>query len=317
MRTTLTLIVILALCTPSIQAQGFFNKLKEQVGGAVEDEVSNKAEEESREKTRDVLDGIFDGKEKESEGSSQTREGSEEEGEYEDAGDYSGADMDELNGMLEALMGDMNKAAALPDDYTFDFVIESRFREGDEDWQPMTMLFDTKSDVIAFKITQDGETSTTVIDPERDLMAVYMVDKKGNKEAMAMANMLSMAGALNQSGYGEEIEVENPNFRKTGRTKKIAGYTAEEYEGEGDGEKGYMWMSRDLPVSMSGALTPIFDQMGTSAQMPDYPGAEDGWMLQVHTEDIDNPSKTTDWETTDISKGPVVYKTSDWPFQGR
>ncbi len=58
--------------------------------------------------------------------------------------------------------------------------------------------------------------------------------------------------------YEEDVDYMNPQYKKTGRTKNIAGYKCEEYAFDNEEEKGSFWVTKDAEWKTNDTFSAIF-----------------------------------------------------------
>lgn len=93
-----------------------------------------------------------------------------------------------------------------------------------------TMIFDTKNGAMLI-LTDDGNEKTGIV-------TTYAVDSLGEDYYEDV-----------EEEEIEEIEdysIYNENLKKTGKTKKIAGYKCDEYRYEDEEDEGTVWMTTDI-----------------------------------------------------------------------
>ncbi len=91
-----------------------------------------------------------------------------------------------------------------------------------------TMIFDTKNGAMLI-LTDDGNEKTGIV-------TTYAVDSVGEDYYEDMEDEEEI----------EDYSIYNENLKKTGRTKKIAGYKCDEYRYEDEEDEGTVWMTEDI-----------------------------------------------------------------------
>jgi len=91
------------------------------------------------------------------------------------------------------------------------------------------MIFDTKGGAMI--ILTESEGSKTGI------VTAYAVDSLWDESDSETEEI-------------EDYSIYNQNLKKTGRTKKIAGYSCDEYSYEDEESTGTVWMTNDLPAEL-------------------------------------------------------------------
>ena len=104
--------------------------------------------------------------------------------------------------------------------------------------------------------------SSFIIDAENKA-TIILSDENGEKTGIVYGlSTLSMPEESNQSTTVEEtpeLYSTNEKIKKTGKTKKIAGYTCEQFTITDEDTEGEMWMTRDLKLESSDFLGAIFN----------------------------------------------------------
>jgi hypothetical protein len=87
----------------------------------------------------------------------------------------------------------------------------------------------------------------------------------------------------------------NPNLKKTGRTKTIAGYTCEEYVYEDEMDKADFWISRDVKLQTRDLMSAVFKSSMYAQGMPW------GFLMESNSLDKETGERTT-LKVTDVNK---------------
>lgn len=144
--------------------------------------------------------------------------------------------------------------------YEFDGYIEmtvSEFEDGEaEESTVYTTYVDSKSFDYGmhFKTPEQDDYSLMIFDTENNLM-VTLSDTDGEKTGFAIAFTPEQAEAIAEDA-GDDLDtddrkgVDSYASYKTGKTKKILGYSCEEYVIDDEDETVTMWVTRDLNKEM-------------------------------------------------------------------
>ncbi len=210
-----------------------------------------------------------------------------------DSDNYDDGDTDEsaaVMAMMQSMMGG-GKPVDIRERYEFQHNVEMTTtmydKKGKVDHQQaMTMYFSDTDALFGIATAVEGTQSVSVIDLDK-LHMVMLMDMGGSKMAMTLD--------LDQAWGGDDDDDESydpAGFTKTGRTKKILGYTCEEYVTEEEGDRMEFWITRDEVLDIYrafGAMTSTQKDKGGKTAMPtDYPS---GMAMEVTTTER-NGSKT-------------------------
>ena len=104
---------------------------------------------------------------------------------------------------------------------------------------------------FAMEFYQDNASSTMIFDTKNGAMLI-LTDDGNEKSGIVTTYAVDSLGEDYQEDPAEEMEeiedysIYNENLKKTGRTKKIAGYKCDEYRYEDEEDEGTVWMTRDI-----------------------------------------------------------------------
>ena len=318
-------IVCLLLTAPSwLSAQGFLDRLldktAEKVSETVTDEASDKAAEESSEAVDKFLDGLFDDSETEESADPAATESTQKSTHSAPASTESNMDEEQMNAMLEQMMGGMDKSADVPAEYRFDMALDITIQDGDEDPTYLTLLMQESGKVFGMK-TDDGNggTQTSVIDGGNSLMVIFQDPASGKRTGMGLPNMMGAAAQMGGAQMGgaqlEEAEASwaDYSFDATGKTKKVAGYTCKEYRASGPDGEALIYTTNSLPVNWMEALSNGFGDQMPNAFASDYPAGMEGSMLESRSTDAKTGDVIT-WVTTAVHKDGATIRKADYTF---
>jgi len=147
---------------------------------------------------------------------------------------------------------------------------------------------------FAMKFSQDGTGSTTMIFDYKEGKMIIMNAENGDKTGMVM-QWEGMADSLENFDYSEppsDEEIEdfskfNENLKKTGNSKKIAGYKCDEYIYDDEESHAVLWMTDELPPEL---WANMFSANAYSAASMGFYG---GFVMQM-----DSKEKATNERTT-------------------
>ncbi len=154
----------------------------------------------------------------------------------------------------------------------------------------MISWFEEGADYSATRIktSQDQQPLNvlTIIDTKNEAMIVILEDQK-MAQVMSTKNMKEEGSG---SGQGEpSTPGDKPTIRKTGRTKKILGYTCYEYEIKDKDTEGTFWIAPEAKVYSGGMFKGnIFGNDSPSIAIPED---QQGMLMEMNTVVTDEDGK--------------------------
>lgn len=138
-------------------------------------------------------------------------------------------------------------------EYSFDAYIQMEIsdykKNGKLDDQIVYDNYLHKKDAdYAMVFKDDNDKSTMIYDTGNKAMLI-MTDSDGEKSGFA-TTIDPEAMAQRSEAYADESDAVPPNFKKTGKTKKILGYNCDEYLVEDEESEVHMWVSEKLGKEM-------------------------------------------------------------------
>lgn len=292
-KVTLLFFFSITLLQPA-QGQNILKRLKQKAQDKIEEKAEEKAEKKMDEKIDEAFDKIEDSLEKEDEG--------------EDGASSSSNREDRMMGILKG-MGMSGEPVPIADNYDFDYKIQMHIESYDKKGeQESTGEFithlnpDTKSMAYEF-VSGDmakNDQGMFIIDAENGAMIILNDDDKGEKTGIVYG-IGSFMQSIGETYIDEELEdspetyLANPNVKKTGKTKNIAGYKCEEYvyTDEESKSESHIWITRDLKMNTQDFFSTLFKTSLYSH------GIGWGYMMEATTENLENGEKTT-MQVTDV-----------------
>lgn len=211
-------------------------------------------------------------------------------------------------------MARMNEAVDLPDSYAFDRALLIETTSGN-DVNEMTMYLSTESPLLGIEQEEGSDLRLIVIDTEKDVTVLYMTDKKGKKTAQAIPNMMQFAGAMTSSYQADTIDQIDYTFKATGKTRKVAGYTCDEYLGESEEYESTFYITDALDVDWKEVFGGMIERFAGSSY-DDKAMKTNGFMLESHSQHKKKKKDTSSWITKEVKKeGPTIIN-ADYEFGG-
>jgi hypothetical protein len=217
-------------------------------------------------------------------------------------------------------------AYKVPDSYSFDYEVTQQANSTSKNSggaKAITYYYSQGGDYTGMKadnknnnmiiFTKDG--TTVIVDDQKKTITLFRMQNM-------MADMSKIAEQYtknNPSATPPVVKHDSSNFKfaKTGNTKQISGYTAEEYGYTNNkGEKGSVWYAKvDFNTSLffmlgAGAGSPGAAMNKTGTASPSYPQLSDPHLLVVEVENSAHPGEGL--TTQSISKKSLVITTNGY-----
>jgi hypothetical protein len=222
-------------------------------------------------------------------------------------------------------------AYQVPDSYTFDYEVIQQSKEDQK--KKIDYYYTQNADYMGFQPDDDKKTFLIFT---KDGVSVIIDNNKKTIMVLRMGNLIGdfakAAGDMKKSNAmpkGDSSSGGNNKMLpvKTGNTKQISGYTAEEYKyTNSKGQTGSVWCAKvDFNASMfymmggmgMGSASPGRQPMGKSAQMQGLPVFNDPHLLLAEATSADHPGEglttqsITKKTTTITTKGYTINNMSN------
>ena len=217
-------------------------------------------------------------------------------------------------------------AYKVPDSYKFEYEVVQQLHNSDktsggvknvtyyysENGDYTGIKADTKNNTLVI-FTKDG--TTAMVDDQKKTITLFRMQNM-MADASKMAAQYNKNNSSAASPSGKQVNSDF-KFAKTGGTKQIGGYTAEEYSySDSKGEKGSVWYAKvDFNTSLffklgTGAMASgsAMNKYGSAA--PSYPQLNDPHLLVVEAENVAHPGEGL--TTQSISKNTMVISTTGY-----
>jgi hypothetical protein len=225
-----------------------------------------------------------------------------------------------------SVVSQQQTAYKVPDSYNFDYEVTQQVNSANKKSggaNAITYYYSQNGDYTAMKadnknnnfiiFTKDG--TTAIVDDQKKTITLFRMQNMIGD----MSKIAEQYNKNNPSATPPAVKQDNSSFKfaKTGSTKQISGYTAEEYGyTNSKGEKGSVWYAKvDFNTSsffMLGAGAtpsgPAMNKYGSAATS--YPQLNDPHLLVVEAENSTHPGEGL--TTQSIAKKSLVIATNGY-----
>ena len=215
-------------------------------------------------------------------------------------------------------------AYQVPDFYRFDYEVVQQVNNASKNsdgTKTITYFYSQNGDYTAIKV--DNKNNNLMINT-KDGMTVIVDDQKKTITIFRLQNILGDLSKIADGNNKKSTSTTPPqhdtsNFKvaKTGNTKQISGYTAEEYSfTNSKGEKGTVWYAKvdfntGLFFLFGAGLAPSAPAMNKHTEgSPAYPQLSDPHLLFIETENNARPGEGI--ITQSISKKSLVISSKGY-----
>ncbi|MDZ7612611.1 MAG: DUF4412 domain-containing protein [Flavobacteriaceae bacterium] len=150
----------------------------------------------------------------------------------------------------------------------------------------------------------------TILDEGNQAMIIIMEEQK-IAQLMSMESIKKMAKDIDEEGL-KDNKTEAYKVQKTGKSKKILGYTADEYQSQTDDGKITYWITQDLKFYQKNMFYSMNQSMGgNNFELPEY---ANGFLLEMHFVGTakDNTGDTMTMTIKDIQKKNKTITMGDY-----
>ena len=276
----------------SLEAQ-LLKKLKKRVQEATEDVIAEKAAQKAAQETGKAMDSLL-----------------------ELDPDYQANYQEQLNQMM---MGGGSENIPIEESYSFDTKVTYQMTTTYNDKPTVVdyeMWFPEKAGYMATKVKSGPDSDTkdmpssmlSILDDNNQAMVILMEEQK-------IAQLISM-GKIKEIAKEEEEEVtesdltEFKSIQKTGKSKKILGYTCEEFSSENEMTKFTFWITKDLELFQKNMFFNISKSLGGNT-FDDIPENAQGFMMEMYFENLSNMEKGS-MKVTDIEKTNKIIMMNEY-----
>jgi GLPGLI family protein len=300
--------LFLSLSANAQIGQRIKERIKQNTERKIEDKVVNKAGE----KTDQALDSLF--KKRKRPGRTTTKQespdgGNEESGSSQSKSASQGSTTPQSSGFDFA--GLMN--AKYESSYTMDIEMKIEMKSQEKPKKKvetvyMDMYYGDDCYMIVFEDQEEGESAKSIMDLKNNTSVVL----NDNEMSGVAISMDFMTDKLNESIEESSDSDEDVTFKKTGRTKTIAGYTCEEYIIETDDMRMEAWYTDEITVQMYQNMDeyPLFASMAAYGNQ----GHMQGTMLESHMVEKTGDKGTFDYLVKEVNLITTTLNMSDYTF---
>ena len=216
-----------------------------------------------------------------------------------------------------SFLGSLNAAVDLPEKYTFDVTQEVETIDYSKKRNYIKLHYAKSSGIIGMETTDEKQIKQLVVmDLTKDIMILYTTDKKGKKTGQAIPSVMKLAGAMSNAVKPSiDSAAYNMNLKKTGKTKKIAGYISSEYKGSSAVEEIVMYISDQFPIKWDKNFTRYTSQFAPDPFTENISTSDGGVMLEYENSRKDEKGEKSTWSTKKISEKPFSVITSEYEFK--
>jgi hypothetical protein len=248
-----------ALCIQPVHGQRILRKLQEKVQEKVEEKVEERADKKIDEAIDKQLDKIEESLENESDSVSG------------DIGSRTDRDREQRMQNILKGIGVSGEPVPVAENYTFDRMIEMHVESFDKNGKKesegefITHL-SKNSKSMAYQVVS-GDMGAPgqgmfIIDAENG--ATIILNEENGEKTGIVYGMGAFFSSIGETYEEENLEetpeayLANPNVKKTGRTKTIAGYKCEEYKFNDEETESEVWITQDLKMNTQDFFSTLF-----------------------------------------------------------
>lgn len=260
LRITFSAFIVMVLAQPS-NGQRLLKRLQEKVQEKVEEKVEERTEQKVDEAIDKQLDKIEDSLDKNTDGESGSAETSEQRAKEREQ---------RMQNILKGI-GVSGEPVPVADSYIFNHLIEMHVEsynkngKKESEGEFITHLSpNSKSmayQVVSGNMSKPGQ-GMFIIDAENG--ATIILNEENGEKTGIVYGMGAFFSSLGETYNEENLEetpdayLANPNVKKTGRSKTIAGYKCEEYKYDDEETESEVWITQDLKMNTQDFFSTLF-----------------------------------------------------------
>ena len=289
---SLFLIFVLFIIQPA-HGQKLLKQIQERAKNKVEQQIEKKAEEQAEKELDKAMQSTNDSLSKAKEGM-------------------------EVQNIMKGL-GLSGEPVPVADEYHFNHMIQMHFESFDKngskkDEGEFITHFSPDSKSMAYEgmSNESDEKGLFIIDSENG--AIIILNDDGNQKNGIVYGMSGYFASMGESFDEEELDLSetpdtylaNPNVRKTGRTKNIAGYTCEEYVYKDEYTESNIWITKDLKLNTKDFFSTLFKTSVYSH------GMGWGYMMEAISVDLESGDKSVLQVTKVDPSSNIIFNLDDY-----
>jgi hypothetical protein len=228
--------------------------------------------------------------------------------------------------MMEQMMAGMNDNSKVLEEYQFNLILDVEISSGKET-DDSRFFYNNEKAYFAVEQEEKGDINRMVFDLENNVIVLFNESKKGEKTAQALPWLLSSSAVIAASSE----EMHQPvDIRKTGKTKNIAGYNCNGYQGENEEYTFEFYASPELEDYWQESMGQFMQRFTNYEYNEELQKIEGMVMESVTTkkeeekksskfklgknkEDGPDPNSDT-WRVTQVNKSGYSLKKADYEF---
>lgn len=310
---TLFKIVFISFAALILTQPASGQKLLKRLQDKVEQKIEQKVEQRADRKIDQAIDKQLDKVEESIEGKKERTEESGNKNETRES------NLENRIGSILQGIGMSGEAVKVADNYAFNHLIEMHVESTNKngkkkDEGEFIMHFSTDSKNLGYQLVSGdfgkSEMGMFIIDTENDA-TIMLSDDKGEKTGIVygMGAFFKSIGENLQDEFEDstaESYLENPNVKKTGRTKTIAGHKCDEYIYEDEETISETWITQELKLNTKDMFGSLF-KTNLSSQ-----GMSWGYPMESTSTDKKSGEKTMMQVTRVDSNSKVNFNMSEY-----
>ena len=261
MKKTVILLLAVFLITPThnASASSLWGKLKKRVENEVENVVTGKVARKAGDKAGEATDAVLNNEAEQVDGVNQpSLEPSRSKNKNAESNAVANNPLGNLGGMggIGSMLNAMQQEVSIDDRYSFDFSVSAENTYGKN-----KSLINQKYSSSAFMI-DDDKGNQIIMDLTNQ--AIVMLDNKAKTQSAMSAKLIQQMSEMGGSQFqaaNKTSTVDIANIKKTGESKEIAGYRAEQWVFEGESNRGEVWFTNKVDfdfVDFTKQLSQVF-----------------------------------------------------------
>ncbi len=281
--------------TPTDCSAQFLKKLKKAVTEAVEEKTIEKVADEVSDDVVEELDKVF-----EEDKSGSTTSGNKSSQQSEEV------DNEEASRKMNNLLGGIMTPAKTEDSYSFPISITYDVTDEKGKKRQFKQSYSTNA------IAQSMEGIESIIDFENESIILLNEEEK-SAQPMSMKWMKKMGMSDYMLEDVNDVDTQDWLPTKTGKTRKILGYSCEEYELKNEDQNSKIWISKEVDFNYKNYIMGINKMLGSeSLNTPMY--QDNGCVLAMISYDKKGEVEM-EMEVIDISQKVKEVKMSNYEIK--